>query len=259
MIRSAAATLSVSRQELLRWSTCAAIVCALHGIFALTVLASSDDENLVSGTPIVMVDLAPIAVAAPGSKEDIAPGPQIQPDSQQQSEQKEKPKDKQVERVPDEVAQPNPTVPLEQPKSPGQPTEEKNQQRAQDASIAAAPPTATVTAALPAAPSPGEVAKPNPAVIVSWQRKLIAHLERFKRYPSEARDSEGVTNLAFQIDRQGHILSARILHSSGSSVLDQEALAMIKRAEPLPTPPDDLLDTQLSFTIPIRYASFGQR
>jgi periplasmic protein TonB len=258
MMRLAAAKLSLSRQELVRWSTCAAIVCALHGIFALTVLASSDDENLESGTPIVMVDLAPIAVATPGSREDIAPGPQVQPDSQQQLEQKEKSKIKQVERVPDEAPQPNQTIPLEQPKSPEQPTEEKNQQRAQEASVAAAPPTATVTAALPAAPAPGEVARPNPAVIVSWQRKLIAHLERFKRYPSEAR-AEGVTNIAFQIDRQGRILSSRILHSSGSLVLDQEALAMIKRAEPLPAPPDDILDTQLSFTIPIRYASFGQR
>ena len=58
---------------------------------------------------------------------------------------------------------------------------------------------------------------------------------------------------AFSIDRQGRVLTSRIVHSSGSDALDDEALALVKRAQPLPPPPAGLADDQLSFVVPIRY------
>jgi TonB family protein len=45
---------------------------------------------------------------------------------------------------------------------------------------------------------------------------------------------QGVVNLAFTIDRQGKVVSGKIVKSSGSTALDDEALDMIKRAAPLP-------------------------
>jgi periplasmic protein TonB len=99
---------------------------------------------------------------------------------------------------------------------------------------------------------------PSSAAITNWQKSLVAHLDRFKRYPPQARGAEGVVSLAFSIDRKGNFVSSRIAKSSGSAVLDAEALAMIKRAAPLPPPPAEVADADLSFVVPIRFAAGGR-
>ena len=72
-----------------------------------------------------------------------------------------------------------------------------------------------------------------------WQSRLIAHLERRKRYPAAARrrHEEGVVYVRFAIDGQGQVLSATIARSSGSPELDLEVLALLRRASPVPAPP----------------------
>jgi len=52
---------------------------------------------------------------------------------------------------------------------------------------------------------------------------------------------------------QGHVLNARITRSSGSATLDQETLALVKRAQPLPAPPPDVGGAQIAIAVPIRY------
>ena len=78
-------------------------------------------------------------------------------------------------------------------------------------------------------------------------------LERQKRYPSEARGDQGTAQLAFNVDRQGGVHNARITRSSGSSVLDHEALALVQRAQPLPPPPPEVPGAQIPIVVPIRY------
>ena len=79
--------------------------------------------------------------------------------------------------------------------------------------------------------------------------------QRLQRYPPQARGVQGVVSLAFTIDRHGKVVSSRIVKSSGSAVLDAEALDLIKRAAPLPPPPADIADSELSFVVPIRFAA----
>ena len=101
--------------------------------------------------------------------------------------------------------------------------------------------------------SPGPASsKPAPA-IASWQQAVAAHLARFQRYPAQAKGATGVANLSFSIDRQGHVLNSQIIKSSGSAVLDAEALSLITRAAPLPPPPAAVPDTDLTFVLPIRF------
>jgi periplasmic protein TonB len=239
----------MTRQELVRWAGSAAVIVLLHGLLAAAVLARPSDEDIESGSPVVMVDLAPIAEAPPAPVSDAPPGPQQQPDSQAQAEQKEKPKTEQVEkeRPPDEPPQPDAT-PMPQP-DPEQ-TQDKPEQRAQDASVAAALPNAPVTAAIAAAPAPGSIEGRKKALLERWQLSLADHLQRFYYYNGRG---SGVVVMAFQIDRQGHVVHSSILQSSGSAALDAAALAVMKKADPLPRPPDGTAVDQLSFTIPMRF------
>jgi periplasmic protein TonB len=102
----------------------------------------------------------------------------------------------------------------------------------------------------PAPPSP------EPAqAIASWQRAIVARLARFQRYPTQAKGATGVVSLSFSIDRQGHVLNSKIIKSSGSAVLDAEALSLLTRAAPLPPPPAAVPDTDLTFVLPVRFGS----
>lgn len=106
----------------------------------------------------------------------------------------------------------------------------------------------------PVATAPSPLASVSSA-IASWQQSLVARLAKVQRYPAQARGVQGVVSLAFTIDRHGGVMSSRIVKSSGSTVLDAEALDLIKRAAPLPPPPADVADSELSFLVPIRFAA----
>jgi periplasmic protein TonB len=108
-----------------------------------------------------------------------------------------------------------------------------------------APPVAT-------APSPSAAVS---SATVIWQQSLVARLAKLQRYPTQARGVQGVASVAFTIDRQGKVVSSKIVKSSGSAVLDAEALDLIKRAVPLPPPPAEIADSDLSFVVPIRFAA----
>jgi protein TonB len=113
-------------------------------------------------------------------------------------------------------------------------------------------------AAPPAATAPSPPASASSAV-ASWQQSLVARLARLQRYPPKAHGAQGVVSLAFTIDRHGNVTSSRIVKSSGSALLDAEALDLIKRAAPLPSPPTEIADADLSFVIPIRFAAGEKR
>ena len=138
------------------------------------------------------------------------------------------------------------------PKPPQKPKEEKPKQ--QHASLPSAPSTAENKAERAAAPAPGASSR-NPYAVPNWKSRLVARLERSKRYPSEARarGEQGVAQLAFSIDRHGGVHHARIVHSSGSSLLDAATLALIERAQPLPPPPPELAGAEIAIVVPIRY------
>jgi periplasmic protein TonB len=88
-----------------------------------------------------------------------------------------------------------------------------------------------------------------------WQRRLVAQLERHKRYPrgAQRRRVEGVAYLRFTVDRQGRVLGASLARSSGDEALDAETLALVERAQPLPPPPADLYPAQVHLTVPVQF------
>jgi protein TonB len=88
-----------------------------------------------------------------------------------------------------------------------------------------------------------------------WKTQIVARLEQNKRYPEEAqsRREQGVAQVFFSIDREGRVLESRVVRSSGSSILDEEALALLERAAPYPPPPAVLGGDHVDLTVPIRF------
>jgi periplasmic protein TonB len=197
----------------------------------------------------------------------LAPGPQQAEAEPIEQVKEETPKDqKKTEQVPEIPEEPDPIVTMQsgatvlseqtpQSESPEIPKTETKEEIHQEAAMAAAPPSAAVAEVRPAAPAPGLVERPTSTQIVTWQRLMSMQLERNKRYPSQARGEQGETTLTFTIDRQGHLLSSRVVRSAGSAALDAAALAMLGRAQPFPAPPTGIADDQLTITVPIRYFS----
>lgn len=91
---------------------------------------------------------------------------------------------------------------------------------------------------------------------VSWQNRLLAHLQRHKRYPSIARQrrQQGTATIQFRIDRDGNVMTTDLVHSSGYVLLDRSAIEMVDRAQPLPRPPATVTDDELSLTLPVQFS-----
>ena len=241
-----AKTFSFSRwPEAARWGACFALAVAFHAAGAAVLLARwTEDSDLVANAPVVLVDLAPVAVSPNITPIELPPGPQQQradPEPEKPIEKIVLPLDPQAEPV---VAVTPPPKPIERPK------EKKPKQK--HASLPSAPSTADHQAERAAAPMPGASSR-NSDAVPNWKSQLVAALERQKRYPSEARGDQGTAQLAFSVDRQGGVHNARVTRSSGSSVLDHEALALVQRAQPLPPPPPEVQGAQIPIVVPIRY------
>jgi periplasmic protein TonB len=265
-----------------RWAICIALALGIHAAAAAALVAHWNAEpDQVANAPLILVELETLPVAPDTKPAEQPPGPQ-----QQQSAaapERPKPLEKTAAAPPlpqpaEAPPQPAPQKPAERiaalpaepkaelqvavppPKSLEKPAEKPAEKpvekklRPRHASLASAPSSAEHRAERAAAPTPGASAR-NPDAVPSWKSQLAARLERFKRYPSEAqsRGEQGVAQLAFNVDRSGGVHRARIVHSSGSSLLDAATLALVERAAPLPPPPPEISGAQIAIQVPIRY------
>jgi protein TonB len=208
------------RRDAVRWSICFAVVLAAHGAVALALLLDRSSESEFGvDAPVVMLDLPESFATSALPPTDLAPGPK-------EEESEATPLPKEETKPPEAQAE----VALPEPPKPEPPQVERQ---------ATAPPASA----------------PSAAVVHNWESLLVAHIERFKRYPVEARTrgEQGMVRVAFAIDRDGWVRSSRVVQSSGSSELDQEALAMLTRAQPVPRPPDRIPTRELSFMVPIKF------
>lgn len=113
-------------------------------------------------------------------------------------------------------------------------------------------PTAQAQAA-PTAAAPSQGASAASSVSpASWRGTLLAHLNRYKRFPGGA--NPGTVQVSFSIDRSGRVLSARLVSGSGDAALDEEAVSMIRRASPVPAPPAGLGGSTIALAVPVKFS-----
>jgi protein TonB len=88
----------------------------------------------------------------------------------------------------------------------------------------------------------------------SWEGRVLARLEKFRRYPGAARSArqQGVAYIRFRINRDGRVLSSALVRSSGYPALDQAALETLRRADPLPRVPADRPD-EIELSVPVEF------
>jgi protein TonB len=220
-----------------RWTASLLAVALVHALGALALLSwRTPVVPIVAPPAAVLIDLAPLplpAVEPPTPREpepipEIVPKPVVVPPRPAVVLPQPKPKP-----VPRHVDSPPPPQPEAAPAPPRPP----------------APPAPAAPVAAPSAPAPVAVAP-------SYQGLLLAQLERNKRYPREARlrRQEGVATLRFSIDRTGKLIAFKLEHGSGVAALDEEVLAMIQRAAPLPAFPPEMTQAQLELVVPIRFS-----
>ncbi|MGB8399928.1 energy transducer TonB [Bradyrhizobium sp.] len=101
----------------------------------------------------------------------------------------------------------------------------------------------------------GETAR---RVRATWQKELVAHLDRHKRYPAEHSLKAAEISVRFTLDRLGRVLSTTIEKSSGDKAFDEAALAMVRRSDPVPPPPPLIADEGLNFTLPVIFRVKGK-
>ena len=90
----------------------------------------------------------------------------------------------------------------------------------------------------------------------SWKSEVHQRIAKNKRYPRAALRfrSTGVSQVKVVLDSKGEIIAASLLNSSGTKILDKEALATISRAAPFPVPPDNILvNGRVEFIAPVSF------
>lgn len=90
----------------------------------------------------------------------------------------------------------------------------------------------------------------------AYGARVRAHLEAHKIYPRGARRlrQTGVVTVLFVIDREGRVISSRIVAASGVPALDEEALAMLARASPVPQPPSGVPGAHIQMRTPVEFS-----
>jgi protein TonB len=276
------------------WTACAAIVAAAHVVAWLVVATPRVAVDSDAGSPVVTLELSPIVTAPAPPPDEARPDAQANPTpaaspgaaapEPTQPAPPDPPKDAAPPspEAPPSVADPAAANPDPPPVTPTPasdiPRPQTNASPTNDTRPAAKPPTTAPGAPAappPSAPSsasnhvadvaaapaktPGREELASPPALRLWRQELIAQIERRKRFPSGAQGHGGVVRVAFSIDETGKLISAGIAASSGSAILDDAAIDLIRRAQPFTPPPVGLGPTELSFVAPIRYLTSEAR
>jgi protein TonB len=273
------------KRELARWMGAASCVAAVHAGLALAAIYWPQPRIEAAELPAaVMIELSPLPVAPDTPPQEVAVGPEsVMSEESTEGERSEKPFEKQEpnpetpREAPKDVTVEKTVTDTETPK-----LEEKPDAEAV-LPVNASPPTETekteeikpppvekktepnksqvkakkVAVTMAPKPVPAAKAKTNAAAasgvsssmsLATWRGMVMAHLNRLKRIPGGA---GGTSHVAFTIDRTGRVLSARLVRSSGNAALDGEAVALARRASPVPAPPASMIKGSITLTAPV--------
>lgn len=102
----------------------------------------------------------------------------------------------------------------------------------------------------------GIVTSANAQDISGWQQSVAKKIAKKQTYPRAAlrKELEGKIQVEINVDREGNIVAHSVTQSSGHDMLDREIPKLMKRVSPLPAPPADAADSQLTMVVPLAWA-----
>jgi TonB family protein len=86
-----------------------------------------------------------------------------------------------------------------------------------------------------------------------WRLQMAERIDSNKEFPAGGYCQEGIVRISFMIDRAGNLLSSGVAESSSIPAFDVEALAILKRAQPFPPPPEAVGGAFVNLNVPIRF------
>ena len=225
-----------TRQKLTRYSGSLALVLGVHAVAVVLALNWTSPQPVELPPMAMLVELAPVPAPPPPAPPKVVTPPQPPAPVEELPLPKLAEAPKPTISVPKPVKRKPKPQPPKPEKQPEPPKEKPSEEKPSDA-----PPTNAPTDKS-AQPAPG----PSPAQLAakaSWQSTLLGHLAKYKKYPpgAQARGKEGLNRLRFVVDGEGKVLSYELVGRSGNADLDRATLEMIRRAQPLPKPPADML------------------
>jgi protein TonB len=108
-------------------------------------------------------------------------------------------------------------------------------------------------------PEPVKPVGPTPQAIDNdrdlYSNLLTREIAKHKQYPkiAQMRGWQGTVKVELQIDNNGNLVASSINKSSGFEALDNQALVMVKKASPLPLPPESLRNRQFNILVPVTF------
>lgn len=249
------------------WAFAAIGAVALHAgcAVALSGVFTATDDDVSLGAPAIEIG---IELAAPKAEEtDLPPGPPADdsvatpamPEQKATVEETKLEKYKPVETDdPDRIVSPTAT---EKPKEdePTKATVTTNASQESVASEAAAPPPVAAASESERSVAPAQGTGDSAQRIkATWQKELVAHINRQKRYPSTTTRRNEEIVVSFTLDRTGRVLNISVAKSSGDPAFDEAAVSMLRRADPMPQPPARVADEGLTFNLPVVFRAKGR-
>ena len=93
---------------------------------------------------------------------------------------------------------------------------------------------------------------------VAWLKSAFRMSEIRIDLNAKLRDVPHKPGVYVMRDRLGHVISTRIVESSGDTAFDAAALDMVKRSDPVPAPPPLIADEGLTFSLPVIFRTKGK-
>ncbi len=104
-------------------------------------------------------------------------------------------------------------------------------------------------------PPPPPTAAERSNALDAYSSRLGRAIAKHKSYPkiAQRRGWQGTVLLDIKIDSSGKVLSAVVSKSSGHKSLDKQALKMVEKASPFPTPPTILQGDSFNISVPVAF------
>jgi protein TonB len=228
------------RNHVLAWAL--ALSLLLHAILVASLHPLRFDTSRQN--EMITIELAP-----PQKKETPPPPP---PEPPKQEAVKPKPQIK-----PQPVPQPQPVQTAVAEPAPV--TREEPVRLPPPAVIAAVPKPDAPPAFVAPPPEPPQPTGPTQhdidAARNNYGSLLGREFAKHRQYPriAQMRGWQGTVRVQLELDANGSITSSTVSESSGFEVLDNQALEMVKKASPLPPPPEVLRNRAFSIMVPVTF------